>query len=121
MYTGEVNLTEHSAANLFGLLVASDELLLKELLKDVQDHLIEKQKDWVQQNFVHVFRTTSKLSSCKELHDYCLASICTDPQPLITSKEFPSLDKDILYSLLKRDDLHIEETVAWDCLIKWGI
>ncbi|RIA86309.1 hypothetical protein C1645_829457, partial [Glomus cerebriforme] len=34
---------------------------------------------------------------------------------------FPSLDKDILYGLLKRDDLQIEEAVAWDYLIKWGI
>ncbi|RIA83932.1 hypothetical protein C1645_742700 [Glomus cerebriforme] len=42
-------------------------------------------------------------------------------QPFITSKEFPSLDKDILYGLLKRDDLQIEEVVVWDCLIKWGI
>src|SRR5215216_4545716 len=73
MYTGEVNLTKQSGANILGLLIATDE------------------------------------------------SICADSQPFITSKEFPSLDKDILYGLLKRDDLQIEEIVAWDNLIKWGI
>jgi len=44
-------------------------------------------------------------------------SICEDPQPFITSKEFLSLDKDILYGLLKRDDLQIEEVVLWIYLI----
>ena len=34
---------------------------------------------------------------------------------------FPSLDKDILFGLFKRDDFQIEEIVAWDSLIKWGI
>ncbi|RGB41887.1 hypothetical protein C1646_751663 [Rhizophagus diaphanus] len=36
-------------------------------------------------------------------------------------KDFPSLDKDILNRFLERDDLQIEEIVAWDYLIKWGI
>ncbi|CAB4399506.1 unnamed protein product [Rhizophagus irregularis] len=31
-------------------------------------------------------------------------------------------DKNILFGLLKRDDLQVEEEiVAWDCLIRWGI
>src|SRR2546421_3135613 len=121
MYTGEVDLTKQSGANILGLLVASDELLLEELFNHVQDHLIEKQTTWVEQNFVHVLHTVFKISSCKKLQDHCLESICADPQPFITSKTFPSLDKDILYGLLKRDDLQIEEIVAWDNLIKWGI
>src|SRR6266540_2473560 len=29
--------------------------------------------------------------------------------------------KDILFNLLKRDDLQAEEIDIWDCLIKWGI
>ncbi|CAI2187467.1 17292_t:CDS:2 [Funneliformis geosporum] len=61
IYTGEVDLTTKSDADILRLLVASDKL---ELFKYVQDHLIEKQT---------------------------------------------------------RDDLQIEEAVAWDYLIKWGI
>jgi hypothetical protein len=102
-------------------LVASDELLLEKFFNYVQDYLIEKQKDWVQQNFVLVLHTVSKLSSCKKLQDHCTNSICANPEPLITSKDFPSLDKDILFDFLKRDDFKIEEAVAWDYLIKWGI
>jgi hypothetical protein len=61
-----------------------------------------------------------KFESCK-LKYYCLEYVCGDPQQLISSKAFPSLDKDILFSLLKRNDLQIEEIFVWDYLIKWGI
>ncbi|POG58731.1 hypothetical protein GLOIN_2v1488371 [Rhizophagus irregularis DAOM 181602=DAOM 197198] len=53
-------------------------------------------------------------------YDYCMECMSEDSQ-LFTSKNFPSLEEDILYNLLKRDDLQIEEIVAWDFLINWGI
>jgi hypothetical protein len=55
------------------------------------------------------------------LQDYCFEFICEDPEPFITSKVFPTLDKDILFDLFKRDDFRVKEIIAWDCLIKWGI
>ncbi|GBC01081.1 hypothetical protein RclHR1_04060009 [Rhizophagus clarus] len=121
IYTGEVDLSNQSGDNILGVLVATDELLIEKLFNYVQDHLIEKQSDWVKQNYVLVLHTVVNLPSCKNLHDYCIESICNDPKPLITSKDFPSLNKDILYGLLKRDDLRIEEIDAWDYLLKWGI
>ncbi|UZO14555.1 uncharacterized protein OCT59_006011 [Rhizophagus irregularis] len=121
IYTGELDLTKQSGEDILGLLVSSDELLIDELFNHVQDYLIEKQTSLVQKNFVLVLHTVFQLTSCKKLQDYCLESICEDPKPFISSKMFPSLDKDILFGLLKRDDLQIEEVVAWDYLIKWGI
>ncbi|PKY54717.1 BTB-domain-containing protein, partial [Rhizophagus irregularis] len=121
MYMGEVDLTNTSGMNVLELLVASDELLLKELFKHVQDYLIEKQENWIQKNFVLVLHSVFGLESCKKLKDYCLKSICADPQPFFTSKNFSSLNKDILYGLLERNDLQIEEIVVWHSLIKWGI
>ncbi|CAG8448182.1 4512_t:CDS:2 [Funneliformis mosseae] len=121
IYIGEVDLTKNSGEDILGLLVASYELLLEELFKHVQNYLIEKKNLWLNQNLVLVLHTVFKLASCKKLQDYCLDSICADPLPFFTSNEFPSLEKDILHSLLKRDDLQIEESVAWDHLIKWGV
>ncbi|GBB98076.1 hypothetical protein RclHR1_03130017 [Rhizophagus clarus] len=121
IYTGELDLTIHLSDDILGLLVATDELLLEELFKHIQDYLIRKRSTWIQRNLVHVLHTVFKLVRCEKLRDYCLESICLDPQPFFTSKEFLSLDKDILYGLLKRNDLQIEEIIAWDYLIKWGI
>jgi len=60
-----VDLNKQSGADILGLMVASDELLLEELFNHVQNHLIEKQTTWVQQNFVLVLHTIFKLESCK--------------------------------------------------------
>jgi len=80
--------------------------------------LIEKRTDWVKQNFVLVLDAVFKLANCKKLQNCCLELICIDPQ---SSKNFSSLDKDILFYLLERDDLQAEEIDIWNCLIKWGI
>ncbi|GBC04589.1 hypothetical protein RclHR1_05760007 [Rhizophagus clarus] len=121
IYTGELDLTRYQDEKILELLVASDELLLEELFKHVQDYLIKKKTTWIQENFVLVLHTVFKLLNCKKLQDYCLETICSDPQSFITSKNFPLLDKDILYRLLERDDLPVEEIIIWECLIKWGI
>ncbi|EXX72751.1 uncharacterized protein OCT59_006024 [Rhizophagus irregularis] len=121
IYTGELELKKYPGEIILGLLVASDELLLGELFEHVQDYLVKKQTTWVQENFVLVLHTVFKLANCKRLQNYCLESICADPRPFITSENFPSLDKDILYGLLERNDLQIEEIDVWDSLIKWGI
>ena len=114
-------MTEQRSEDIIWLLVASDELLLEELFKHVQVHLFGKQTSWVQKNYVLVLHNVIKLESCKNLQDYCLKSICKDPQPFVTSETFPLLDKDILFGLFKCDDFQVEEIVAWDSLIKWGI
>jgi hypothetical protein len=103
------------------LLIASDELLLEELFEHVQDYLIEKQSSWICQNLFFVLHAIYKLVGCKKLRQYCFDSISENPLPFITSETFLSIDKDILYNLLSRDDLQSKEIVIWDYLIKWGI
>ncbi|GBC00617.1 hypothetical protein RclHR1_03910004 [Rhizophagus clarus] len=96
IYIGGIDLTKQTGDNILELLIASDELLLEELFKCAQDfliHIIEKQQNWFRKNFIFIVNTVFKLA------DY----------------------EDVLYCLLKRDDLHVEKIVIWDCLIKWGI
>ncbi len=114
-------MTEQSGENIFGLLIASDELLLEELTESVQDYLIEKQTGWIQDNLFLVMKVIFNLPNYQKLYEHCITTVCEDPQPFFTSEEFPSLNEDDLFNLLKRNDLKIEETVVWDCLIKWGI
>ncbi|EXX68382.1 BTB/POZ protein [Rhizophagus irregularis DAOM 181602=DAOM 197198] len=121
MYTGILDLREKASADILELLVASDELLMEELITFVQKYLIENQSDWLQNNFVKVLHTVFQFESCKELQDYCLESICEDPEPFFNSPKFPTLEKNILLGLLKRDDLTMDEIELWNNLIKWGI
>ncbi|RHZ84129.1 hypothetical protein Glove_85g116 [Diversispora epigaea] len=121
LYTGIVDLTNVSSSDIFGLLVASDELILEELFKHIQNYLIEKEAFWLNQNLVKILLTVSRLASCKQLQDYCHKSICINPEFFFTSENFLDLDKDIFLELIKRDDLRIKEIDLWNHLIKWGI
>ncbi|RHZ84128.1 hypothetical protein Glove_85g115 [Diversispora epigaea] len=121
LYTGILDLTNVPGSDILGLLAASDELILEELFKHVQNYLIEKESAWLNQNLVKVLRIVSRLASCKQLQDYCYESICTDPYPFFISEDFSILDKDIFLGLIGRDDLGIEEIDLWNHLIKWGI
>ncbi|RIB15182.1 hypothetical protein C2G38_2193026 [Gigaspora rosea] len=121
IYAGILDLDKQSGTDILDLLVASDELLLDELIAHCQEHLIEEKANWLRLNFVQVLQTVIKLESCKKLQDHCLKSICQDPQPFFSSKNFSSLDRDILYGLLEREDLEVDEIEIWENLIKWGI
>jgi hypothetical protein len=121
IYTGELYIKELSVENILELIVASDELLLEELFDCAQDCLIKIRPTLVREELFLVLRTIFPLIKCKKLQDHCVTSISAELQSLNFSKEFLSLDKDILYELLKRDDLLIEEAIIWDYLIKWGI
>ncbi|RGB31950.1 BTB/POZ protein [Rhizophagus diaphanus] len=110
IYVGKLDLTEQSGEDIFELLITSDELLIDELFNYVQGYLIEKQIDWVLKNFYLVLHIAFKIVNCKKIQDYCLEIICENTQAFITSNEFLSLDKDILYKILERDNLPIKET-----------
>ncbi len=102
-----------SGENIFGLLIASDEFLLKKLFQHIQNHFIEKETSWIQQNFILVIKTIFNLPNYEKLQRHCIASFCEDPLPIVSSNDILSLDGDhkgnqkhILSSLLKRDDLN---------------
>ncbi|CAJ0848579.1 2220_t:CDS:2, partial [Entrophospora sp. SA101] len=103
------------------ILVASDELLLDELYEFIEDHLIKNQSNWIKENYVEVLHTIYLLPKCVKLKEYCLNSICESPKPFFASTSFPTIEKNILHDLLKRDDLNMEETGIWTSLIEWGI
>ncbi|GBB83320.1 hypothetical protein RclHR1_10050003 [Rhizophagus clarus] len=121
MYTGILDFREKTDTDILGLLVASDELLTQELITFVQNYLIENHAEWLRNNFVKVLHAIIQFESCKQLQNYCLESICTDPKPFFNSPEFPTLETNILLGLLKRDDLLMDEIDLWNNLIKWGI
>ncbi|CAB4399515.1 unnamed protein product [Rhizophagus irregularis] len=72
IYTGELDLTNHLGENILGLLVASDELLLEELVIHVQEYLIEEQAPWVQKNLVQIrpYKTVIPDNIYDEIEEY---------------------------------------------------
>ncbi|GBC02520.1 hypothetical protein RclHR1_04660013 [Rhizophagus clarus] len=121
IYTDEKNLTEQ-LSDILKLLIASDELLLEELFIYLREYLTKQRQNWVNENLVTVLNTIYKLENCKFLQNYCFETIFFNPELLINSDGFISLEKNIWYDLFERGDiLYIKEITIWDCLIKWGI
>ena len=87
MYAGVLDLREQVGSDILELLVASDELLIEELVVFVQNYLIEKETEWLRQNFSKVLHTVFPLVNCKKFRDYCLDSICDEPESFFNSKD----------------------------------
>ena len=100
MYTGILDLRDQVGSNVLDLLVASDELLMEELVTFVQKYLIENQPDWLQDNFVKVLHTVFRFENYKQLQDYCLESICDDPVSFFNSANVSTLEKHILLEII---------------------
>ncbi|CAG8489486.1 3538_t:CDS:2 [Funneliformis mosseae] len=60
-YTGILNLNKQIGNDILELLVASDELMIEELINFINEHLFGKQNEWLQQNIVKVLHTVSQL------------------------------------------------------------
>ncbi|GES81713.1 hypothetical protein GLOIN_2v1842942 [Rhizophagus clarus] len=121
IYIGEVELTKQSNEFIFGLLTASDELLLEELFRKLQDYLTKERSNWIQDNLVFVFDKIPAIPNYKTLQDYCMKLISNNPKLFFNSKDFPSFNRNTLLELLKQDDFLIDEAIFWDDLIKWSI
>ncbi|CAG8494981.1 12508_t:CDS:2 [Acaulospora colombiana] len=120
IYTGIVDLDKEVKEELLELLVAADELVLEELVEYVQDHIIHNESEWLRRNIVHVHQTSTRHKSCGKLKAYCEERICEDASLIFQSDDFVSLEGTSLISLLKRDDLGMEEIQIWDYVIKWA-
>jgi len=53
------------------------------------------------------------LPDYEKLQRHCIVSFYQDPLSIFSSNDF--------FSLLKMDDLKIEEIIIWDILIKWSV
>jgi hypothetical protein len=102
-------------------LIAIDELNFHTLIPRVQDYLIKYQDKFLQQNPIEILETVYLHESFTDLWNYCLETICENPNILFESDNFTGLKAPLLKLLLKRDDLNLNEIVIWDNLLKWSI
>ncbi|CAB4383037.1 unnamed protein product [Rhizophagus irregularis] len=109
IYTGVIDFKNQGMTDILELLVASDELILDELIEYAQEYMIQNRQTWLQQNIVQVLHTIFRHETCSKLQDYCMEIISNDPKFLFESEDYLSLDTHVLVSLLERDDLEMDE------------
>src|SRR6185436_10685089 len=102
-------------------MVNANELELKELSVKLESYLIESKASWLRTHFSFVYCSIFDSNEFKGLKKFYNDIIAKYPKLIFESEDFSSLQETALVSILKRDDLQIEEIKIWDYVIKWGI
>lgn len=116
-----MELNEVSPKEVFDLLKACDEFCLEETIDHIQDFLLEKHKPWIKTNFFSIHRLCSEFKSFAKLENYCNELICERPATILKAQDLSIIEKSQLISLLRRDDLSMDEIEIWECVINWAL
>jgi hypothetical protein len=113
-------LEKFNISDIIKILVAANKLCLQELVIHLQSSLIEDNTNWMEENFDLVYKTSFENISFLELQNYCTDLISKEPVKIFKSQNFSSVPEKLLISLIKNDNLQMEEVQIWDHVLKWG-
>ncbi|GBC10238.1 hypothetical protein RclHR1_09460011 [Rhizophagus clarus] len=118
IYSGTFSINNNKI-NLVDILIASDELELLEIYRQLEKRLLEDELLWkFPKDFITLYQYHDHFTN---LYEIVLEFVCRNPKLIFDSKEFLEIEEDCLIHLLKCDNLKLEEIEIWDYLIKWGI
>uniref|UniRef100_U9U8R5 Kelch-like protein 17 n=1 Tax=Rhizophagus irregularis (strain DAOM 181602 / DAOM 197198 / MUCL 43194) TaxID=747089 RepID=U9U8R5_RHIID len=121
IYGGRLSLEEYDTSDIIKILVASSELSLQELITHLQSFLIENKKNWMEQNFNLIYKTSFENDSFLKLQDFCTELISKEPEKIFNSINFISLSEKCLISLIQHDNIQKNVIQVWEHVLKWGI
>ncbi|EXX77865.1 BTB/POZ domain-containing protein [Rhizophagus irregularis DAOM 181602=DAOM 197198] len=119
--TGKINVKNKTGIEILNVMITSDELKLNQLIRHIEDSLIENQ-NFLQDDPVEVLQMVYYNKSLgNNIQEFCLKSICFEPKNFFNSAKFVNLPAPLLEIILNRDDLNLIEIKIWENLIKWGL
>ncbi|RHZ61234.1 hypothetical protein Glove_349g119 [Diversispora epigaea] len=121
IYGGIVNLKNVETRFIYDLMLIANELEFEELTTKLETLLIETKASWLKTHFSFIYHSIFINNNFKNLEKFCNDIIVKYPNLIFENSDFTSLPESALISILKRDDLQIEEIKIWDYIIKWGI
>ncbi|RHZ61179.1 hypothetical protein Glove_349g120 [Diversispora epigaea] len=121
IYGGIVNLENVETRFIYDLMLIANELEFEELTTKLETLLIETKASWLKTHFSFIYHSIFINNNFKNLEKFCNDIIVKYPNLIFENSDFISFPESALISLLKRDDLQIEEIKIWDYIIKWGI
>ncbi|RHZ87275.1 hypothetical protein Glove_37g123 [Diversispora epigaea] len=120
IYGGTISLEKLENSIVFDLLIASHELDLDELVEHLQNHLVTNNSSWLRLNFAHVYQTSFQ-KNFEIIQKFCNNIIVKHPETVLESENFNFLPEDVLISIIRLDNLQLEEDKIWDYVIQWGM
>ncbi|RIB28434.1 hypothetical protein C2G38_2028551 [Gigaspora rosea] len=102
-------------------MITTCEFLFEELAKHLETYLIETKASWLRLHFSKVFQKSFQNNKFQELQNWCNDIIVKIPEKFFESEDFTSIQENVLISIIKQDDLQMEEIKIWKRVIEWGI
>ncbi|RHZ51143.1 hypothetical protein Glove_482g59 [Diversispora epigaea] len=121
IYGGIINIEDTDTKTIYELMINAKELELKEISRKLESYFIESKDSWLRTHFSLVYHSIFDSDEFKNLKNFYNDIIVKCPNLIFDSGDFTSLQETALVSILKRDDLNVEEIKIWDYVIKWGI
>ncbi|RHZ76264.1 hypothetical protein Glove_199g159 [Diversispora epigaea] len=121
IYGGIVDLENVETKFIFDLMIVANEFEIEELTKKLENLLLETKSSWLKSHFSLAYRSIFSGNNLKDLEKFCNDIVTKYPSLIFNAEDFISLQESALVSLLKRDDLQLEEVIIWEYIIKWGI
>ena len=112
---------EFDTLDIIKILVASNELSLRELITHLQSFLIKNKANWMEQNFNLMYQTSFESDSFLELQKYCTDLMSKDPNKIFKSLDFSTVPGKLLVSLIQNDNLQMGEVEVWNHVLNWGL
>ncbi|RIB26955.1 hypothetical protein C2G38_2138053 [Gigaspora rosea] len=120
-FVGVILLENLEASLIFELMFICDEFRLEELVKHLENYLIQTKANWLRLKFAHVYRKVFHNDNFQELQKWSIEIATKYPEKSFDNENFTSLQKDALIPLIKSDDLQMQEVNIWNYIIHWGI
>ncbi|GBC00439.1 hypothetical protein RclHR1_03860004 [Rhizophagus clarus] len=119
LYIGEINITNKTGTELLNIIIASEDLLLKELSKFVKEFVINYHPQLLQNDPVGILQLVNENKTFIHIREFCMEKICSETEILFKSDKFTQLSASLLEIILERNDLNLDEIEVWNILIKW--
>src|SRR6185312_12695673 len=121
MYTGKMTHRSNEVIDWIGFLDIACTFELDDLVIAVGDYLINRQKEWIQRNILTVHKHALSSNLLSRLLDYCNQIMVSTPEIIFKSDDLKSLPKETLMTILKHDELNMEEIDIWTSVIQWAV
>ncbi|GBC38716.2 hypothetical protein GLOIN_2v1473716 [Rhizophagus irregularis DAOM 181602=DAOM 197198] len=121
IYGGILTLDNINTLEIIDVLIASEILKLQEIVNYLQSYLIKTKSNWMQENFTLIHNSIFQHASFVELQNFFTDFMSNYPEKIFNSFNFTSIQEKTLITLIKRDDLKMEEIDILDHVLKWGL
>ncbi|GBC21676.2 BTB/POZ domain-containing protein [Rhizophagus irregularis DAOM 181602=DAOM 197198] len=118
---GTDDLNRKTGVEILNIIITSDDLKLYQLAKQAEEFFIKnRQCQLLRNDPVGILKLVLHHKILSKIQEFCLETICSEPEILFNSDDFIDLPAPILEIILRRNDLKLIEIKIWENLIKWG-